>query len=373
MSEAIPVRFVDLPAQYADFEHELVQGLTEIIHRGAFVGGAHLEQFEHKLADFSGTKFAVGCSDGTAALKLALLAAGIKPGDGVIVPTNSFIASAFAVTHAGGRPVFVDCDHRTYLLDIDQVEDQLKAGKARFVMSVHLYGNPCPMNEILALAAKFGALVIEDNAQAIGAELGGQRTGSFGIAAGVSFYPAKNLGAFGQGGAVLTSDPKIAETVRMYAQQGQAETRYYHQVVGYNDRLDTIQGFVLDKLLAKVDDFNARRRQRADWYAARLPGDRIQQRTKQAKPVYHLLEFDCHDAATRDRLADALKGGDIGYGFHYPVPIHKQQAYPEDNALSFPVAESLAERLISLPMHPFLTQEQVGSVCDAVLSVVNGG
>ncbi len=366
MQESQPVGFVDLSAQYADVEKVILDGLAEIIRKSAFVGGPALQEFETKLADYIGTKCAVGCSDGTAALKLALLAAGIEKGDGVVVPTNSFIASANAVVHAGGEPILVDCDAETYLIDLNQVEDALKAGRAKFIMPVHLYGNPCPIQEILALAEKHGAGVIEDNAQAIGALVDGRRTGSFGFAAGISFYPAKNLGAFGQGGAVVTNDESIAQKVRMYAEQGQGSQRYYHEVIGFNDRLHSIQAHVLNVMLDKLDGLNASRLQVADWYAERLPADRIQKRTDNATPVYHLFEYRCDNAEQREKLAAALKENNIACGYHYPVPIHKQKAYAQYNELRLPVAERLAETLVSLPIHPFITGNQVARVCDVI-------
>lgn len=366
------IKFVDLQAQYADVENELVEGIRGIIHSGAFVGGKPLEEFEAALATYVGTKYAIGCCDGTAALKLALLAAGMHPGDLAIVPTNSFIATANAVVHAGGVPVMADCDPYTYLIDLGQVEEALKKQRIRFVLPVHLYGNPCPMVELLALCDKYGAQVIEDNAQAMGARVNGQRTGSFGLAAGTSFYPAKNLGAFGQGGAVMTNDAELARKVRCYVEQGQGGKRYHHDVVGYNDRLHTIQAFVLGKLLPRLDNLNARRLVVANHYAARLPFARVQRRTTDSIPVYHLFEFRCDSLEQRDALALALKQQGIGFGYHYPLPIHKQKAYPDCNGLSLPVAEHLADTLISLPIHPFLTEEEVDRVTVAVKAVVGG-
>ena len=369
MSDAAPVKFVDIPAQYCDIEDEIISALSELIHNSAFVGGPAVTDFETGLAKYVGSKFAIGCSDGTSALKLLLLAAGIKPADGVIVPTNSYIASANAVVHAGGTPVLVDCDPQTYLIDLNQVADALKANKAKFIMPVHLYGNPCPMKEVMSLAKQYGATVVEDNAQAIGAKVDGQRTGTFGIAAGVSFYPAKNLGAFGQGGAILTDDEQLAEKVRMYIEQGQGSQRYYHDVVGFNARLHSLQARVLGMLLDKLDGLNANRLQAADWYAARLGDNRVQKRTPGATPVYHLFEYRCDNTQQRDKLADAFKANNVGFGYHYPVPIHKQKAYPQSNALSLPVAEKLAETLISLPMHPSLSEQQVDQVCKVIATV----
>jgi dTDP-4-amino-4,6-dideoxygalactose transaminase len=369
MAETSAVKFVDIPAQYADIEDKIIVAVANLIRTGAFVGGPTLADFEAKLAEYVGTEFAVGCSDGTSSLMLSLLSAGMGRGDIAVIPANTFIATANAVIHAGGAVTVVDCDPKTYLIDLNQVENVLRAGKAKFVIPVHLYGNPCPMTEIMSLANKYGATVIEDNAQAIGAEVNGRLTGSFGLAGCISFYPAKNLGAFGQGGAIVTSDEDIAATARMYIGQGQGSQRYHHEVIGYNARLHTIQACVLGVLLDRLNELNAARRRAAGWYAERLPADRIQQRTQQGTPVYHLFEYRCDDKAQRDALADALTAADMGFGYHYPIPIHKQKAYPGLNRLSFPVAERLAETLISLPMHPNLTENDVRRVCDVVLSV----
>lgn len=363
---SLPVKFVDLQAQYADIEDRIVAKLADLIHRAAFVGGPEMAQFEQKLAAFCGANHAIGCSDGTSALTLGLLGSGLKQGDGVIVPTNSFIASANAVVHAGGMPVLVDCDPHTYLIDLNQVEDALRQGKAKWVMPVHLYGSPCPMKQILALAERHGAHVIEDNAQAIGAWVDGQRTGSFGLVCGISFYPAKNLGCFGQGGAVLTRDDDLAKLIRTYINQGEGDQRYYHDVVGYNYRLHTMQAAVLTLMLDKLDGLSEQRRQVAKWYAQRLPADRAQRHVPAAVPVYHHFEYRCDSRQHRDRLVEVLKAKQIGFGYHYPVPIHKQKAYPQYNSQSLAVSERLAETLISLPVHPGVTEAQVAYVCEAV-------
>lgn len=370
MTDIAPVKFVDLPAQYADIQDDILAALADIMSRSAFVGGPALAQFEEDLAAYCGTKFAIGCSDGTSALKLALLGMGMEAGDGCVVPANTYIASANAVVHAGGTPVLVDCDGETYLIDLNQVEEALKAGKARFVMPVHLYGNPVAMKALLEIADRYGAKVIEDNAQAIGATVDGRRTGSFGVAAGISFYPAKNLGAFGQGGAVLTSDEQVARTVRMYIDQGQGGEKYYHDVVGFNARLHSVQACILGFLLKKLDGFNAARLKVADMYASRLAADRIQKRTEGATPVYHLFEYRCDSMEQRDKVAEAFKAANVQFGYHYPVPIHKQKAYAASDALSFPVAERLAATQISLPIHPSITEGEVERVCQAVRSAL---
>ncbi len=366
MAENAAVKFVDIPAQYQQFEKELIDGISQLIHRGAFVGGEPLEAFEKSLADFCGVRHAIGCSDGTMALTLSLIASGIKKGDGVIVPANSYIASANAVVHAGGTPLFVDCDPQSFLIDLDAAESVMKKGAASFIIPVHLYGNPCPMEQIMSLSAGYGVKIIEDNAQAIGARLGERRTGSFGVAAGVSFYPAKNLGAFGQGGAVLTNDPEIARCVRMYVEQGQSDRRYYHDVIGYNGRLDSIQARVLGILLSHVDAFNTARLSVADRYATRLDQDRIQSRTPGATPVYHLFEYRCLSTAGREKLVASLQAAGVQFGYHYPLPIHKQKAYAACNGMSMPVSERLADTLVSLPLHPGMSEDEVERVCDVI-------
>ncbi len=361
------IRFVDLRSQYADLEPQILEAIAGTLRTGVFVGGEAVTRFESSLAAFCGAKHAVGCSDGTLALVLGLRAAGLREGDGVIVPANSFIASANAVVHAGGIPVLVDCDPRTYLIDLDRAEEALRKGKAAFIMPVHLYGNPCPMEDVLRLARRHGARVIEDNAQAIGASVGGKRTGSFGVCAGISFYPAKNLGAFGQGGAILTDDDQVATTARMLGDQGQAGRKYYHDAVGYNARLDSMQASILSLLLGRVESFNASRRRVADEYARHLPAERLQVRTAGGVHVYHLFEYRCGSLACRERVAKALRAADIQFGYHYPVPIHKQKAYGRFNGESLPVVESLADTLISLPMHPHLHTDDIERVCAVVM------
>ncbi len=360
------VCFVDIPSQYAEHREELRRLFERVLDSGQFVGGPVLEGFEQALASHLGVGYAIGCSDGTMALVIALLASGIRRGDRAVVPANSYIATANAVVHAGGIPVFVDCDARTYLMDLEKLEAALKSGGVRFVLPVHLYGSPCAMSCIMAMASRYGVTVIEDNAQALGAVIDGKRTGSFGAAAGVSFYPAKNLGAFGQGGAIVTNDPGIAERARIYREQGQGQTRYYHEVVGYNARLDSLQAGWLEILLARLESLNERRRAVAVLYRNSLPEARLQQILPGATPVYHLLELECADLEQRSLVAEKLKKARCDFGYHYPVPIHKQVAYATYNHERHENAERLATTLISLPMHPGLLPHEVQRVCDAV-------
>lgn len=368
MPDISKVNFVDLVAQYADIKEEILADISALLDQSRFVGGPPVANFEAALADYAGVKHAVGVSDGTAALVLALKGAGLRPGDGVVVPTNSFVASANAVVHAGGTPVLLDCDEKTYLLDLDQTEAALADGRAKFILPVHLYGVPCPKDGILEVAQHHDAVIIEDNAQALGAKFAdGTATGSIGAGAGVSFYPAKNLGAFGQGGAILTNSDALAATARMYAEQGTGETRYHHDVVGYNNRLDSLQGAILSRMLPKLDGFNEGRRRAQAWYAERLPADRLQAVPAGVTPVWHLMEYRCDDGDHRARLQSALGEANVGCGLHYPIPIHLQKAYAHLDSGSLPVAEGLAKTLLSLPIHPNLTEAEVEYVCQVVL------
>ncbi len=365
---ADPISFVNILAQYADLTGVLHLAISDAIRKGDFTGGTAVTSFEEELAEYCGVEHVIGCSSGTSALKLALLGMGLEPGDHVVVPTNSFIASASAVVHAAGIPVFVDCDPHTYLMDMAGLEGILQHGSIRFIMPVHLYGNPCPMDAILELAVKYEVSVLEDNAQALGAYYRGERTGSFGQAACVSFFPSKNLGAFGQAGAVLTNDPRVAEIARMYREHGQGTDRYKHQVFGYNDRLDSVQARVLRVLLPKLDELNQKRRQVACWYRKRLPENRLQVCTPGSTHTYHLLPLRCDDTVQREQLITRLRSEEIGFGLHYPIPIHLQPAwnFPMPRHNTRPVAERLAKCLISLPMHPTMTEDQVIRVCDVV-------
>ncbi len=355
----------DLKAQYASIQKEIDDAIKSIIARTNFIQGEEVRLLEKEFAAFCGARFGVACASGTDALHLTLLALGVGPDDEVITSPHTFTATAEAVYYCGARPVFVDIDPRTFNLDPSRLEEKITP-RTKVIMPVHLYGQPADMDPILEIAGRHGLPVLEDACQAHGAEYKGRRVGSIGAAACFSFYPAKNLGAFGQGGAVLTNDEALAAAVRMYVEQGQGSRRYYHDVIGYNGRLHSLQACVLGKLLPKLDSFNAARLRAADWYAACLPADRLQRRTPGSVPVYHLFEYRCDDPAQRDRLAAAFQAAGVPFAYHYPVPIHKQKAYPRHNALSLPVAERLADTLISLPMHPGLTEEQVERVCQVI-------
>jgi dTDP-4-amino-4,6-dideoxygalactose transaminase len=364
------VPFVDLAAQQAEILDRIAPELARLLAAGAFVGGPQVAQFESEFASFAQVKHCVGVANGTDALELALRAAGIGAGHEVLVPANTFIATAEAVVRAGARPTFVDVDDDTLLMDPAAVKAAIGERTAA-VIPVHLYGQLAPMEEIMPIAASLGAVVIEDAAQSQGASRHGRAAGSFALAAGTSFYPGKNLGAAGDAGAVLTSDDQVAHTVRAISNHG-SPRKYEHDVIGFNSRLDAIQAVVLRAKLTRLLAWNESRRAAAVRYDELLGDvDAIQLPQTLAGNVHawHLYVIRVPD---RDRVLKALEGAGIGAAVHYPVPIHLTGAFrylgcaPGD----FPVAERAATQIISLPMFPHLTagqQERVAAALKAAL------
>jgi dTDP-4-amino-4,6-dideoxygalactose transaminase len=360
-----PIPFVDLAAQHREIEVEVMAGFARVVATTAFVGGPDVAEFERSWANYTGTRHAIALANGTDALELALRAAGVGRGDEVIVPVNSFIASASAVVRAGGRPVFVDCDEDYELIDPDAVAGAVTAA-TRIFMPVHLYGQLAPMENLTALAQSTGAVILEDAAQCHGASRHGRRAGAWGVAAATSFYPGKNLGAYGDGGAVATNDEAFAEAVAALGNHG-GRCGYDHPRLGFNSRLDTLQAVVLTAKLARLDAWNAARREAAARYQALLggiPGVRLPQVLPGNEPVWHLYVVRIPD---RDRVLAALRVAGVQCGIHYPVPLHLQGAFAELGYRpgQYPVAERLAGEKLSLPMHPHLTaaqQERVATV-----------
>jgi dTDP-4-amino-4,6-dideoxygalactose transaminase len=359
--------FVDLKGQWAEVQAELLPEIGEIMAVGSFIGGQRVDRFETAFASFCGAAHCVGVANGTDALHLALRAAGVEPGDEVITVPNTFVATVEAIRQCGARPVLVDVRPDTLLMDPQRL-DSARTGRTRVVIPVHLYGLLADMEAIGGWSARTGIAIVEDAAQAHGARRGGCTAGGFGLAAGFSFYPSKNLGAAGDAGAVVTSDAKIADRVRLLRNHGEGE-RYVHDVEGYNSRLDTLQATVLMAKLARLADWNARRRALAAVYRSRLgsmPG--VEPLAAPRDPdshVYHLFVVRC---ARRAALREALAAAGIATGIHYPVAVHLQPAY---HGLgygrgSFPVAEAAAREVLSLPIYPHMTDTQVHRVCDAI-------
>jgi dTDP-4-amino-4,6-dideoxygalactose transaminase len=363
------IPFVDLKAQYAAIKGEIDSAIAEVITSCAFIGGPAAKRFEENFAAYTGAGHAVGASSGTSAIHLALVGLGIHEGE-VITACNTFIATGEAITHAGATPVFVDVDEETQLIDPAAVEAAITS-QTRAIIPVHLYGQPADMDAIGAIADKHGLKVIADAAQSHGAMIDGDRRKTLGDASTFSFYPGKNLGAYGDAGAVVTDDEELAEKMRALSNHGRQD-KYLHFAEGWNYRLDGIQAAILDVKLRHLDECIDRRRSRAERYNERF-ADRVVTPIREVAGrhgVYHLYVIRCQD---RDGLRDALQAKGIASGIHYPVPLHLQPAYGhlgyEKGA--FPNAERVTAEIVSLPMYPELTDEMVDEVAAAVREFVS--
>jgi dTDP-4-amino-4,6-dideoxygalactose transaminase len=359
------IPLVDLQAQHRSIAAEVEAAVRSVMERADFVLGHDVEAFETEYAAYCEAGHAVGLDSGLSALELGMRALGIGPGDEVVTPANSFIASSSAITFTGATPVWVDVDPETSNLDPDAVRAAI-GPRTKAVMAVHLYGQPADMNEISAIAREHGLKVIEDACQAHGARYAGRRVGSLGDFAAFSFYPAKNLGAYGDGGILTTHDPELAEQVRMMRNYGQRK-KYEHVAMAWNRRLDTIQAAVLRVKLRYLDMWNEARRAHAALYDRLLTdsGLVLPRARRVVEHVYHLYVVQ---ADQRDRLLATLRELGIGAALHYPVPIHLQEAYRARGLGrgSFPTTERAAGRVLSLPMYPELGRDQVERIADAV-------
>jgi dTDP-4-amino-4,6-dideoxygalactose transaminase len=365
----VKVPFVDLKAQYEDIQDEIRAAIMSVVEDCAFVGGKYVERFERDFADFCGCKHAVGVSSGTSALHLALMAMGIGPGDQVITAANTFIATTEAISHAGAECRLVDIDPRSYTIETSLIEGAIN-DRTKAIIPVHLYGQPADMDAINEIAAKHDLVVLEDSAQAQGARYQGKRTGSLGTAAAFSFYPAKNLGAYGDAGVVVTDEKDIAERVRLLANHGRRSSTD-HAVEGYNARLDGIQAAVLTTKLTHLDDWNQKRREAADRYNGLLRGlDVITPvQLPDREHIYHLYVIRVRE---RDRVMKELAAREVHCGLHYPIPLHLLDAYkrldkPEG---SYPVTEEVASEILSLPMYPEITEQQQKHVVASLASIL---
>ena len=364
------VPFVDLRAQYQSLAAEVQQAISVVLERGDFVLGREVSLFEEEFAAYCEAEYAVGVDSGTSALELALRAFDIGPGDEVITAANTFIATAFAVSYTGATPVLVDVDPQTYTIDVSLLESAI-TDRTRAIIPVHLYGHPAEMDPIMEMAGRYRLVVIEDACQAHGAKYKGKRVGSLGHAAAFSFYPAKNLGAYGDGGMVVTNDERVAGSLRVLRNYGQRE-KYHHMVQGYNHRLDTLQAAVLRVKLKHLDAWNAARRQHAKLYRELLAHSPVVLPVEAscAEAVYHLYVIRVED---RDGLRVYLQDRGVATGIHYPIPIHLQPSY---RALgykkgSFPVTEGCAEQILSLPMYAELTPASIEYVAEAIRTFVS--
>lgn len=362
------IQLVDLKAQYHSIKSEIDSAIQKVIDNSAFVGGKEVKQFEAEFAAYCEAKACVGVGNGTDAIYLTLRAMGIGPGDEVITVAHTFIATSEAISMTGARPVFVDIKEDTMLMDPALLEQAITP-RTKVIMPVHLYGQPCELDAIMKIADRHGLKVIEDAAQAHGARWRGRRVGSIGEAACFSFYPGKNLGAYGDGGAVVSQDEELIERIRMLANHGRLE-KYTHKMEGVNSRLDGMQAAILRVKLGHLDEWNESRRRLADYYMERLvfPDLILPVISESAQTVWHLFVVR---AAERDRLQAQLKSEGVATGVHYPVPLHEQPAYEHMAILrgSLPITERVAKEVVSLPMYPELTEEHIDSVCSALAGV----
>jgi dTDP-4-amino-4,6-dideoxygalactose transaminase len=359
------VRFGDLAREYAEIQPEIDAAIGRVLRRGWFVLGEELEAFEAAFAGYAGAAHCVGCASGTDAIALALLACEVGPGDEVITVAHTAVPTATAISMVGARPVFVDIHAHTCLMDVARVEDAITS-RTRAILPVHLYGQCVDMDPLLEIGRRHGIPVVEDCAQAHGAAYRGRRAGSMGLLGTFSFYPSKNLGCYGDGGAVVTSDAALATRLRMLRNYGQRQ-RYYHEIKGMNSRLDELQAAILGAKLPHLESWNARRQGLAAYYSHRLGA--LPLRTPACaegnEHVYHLYVIQCQERAA---LQEHLAAQGIQTLVHYPVPIHLQEAYADLGYRpgALPVTERVAASIVSLPIYPQLQEEEAAAVIAAM-------
>ncbi len=365
------IPFIDLKAQYASIKEEIQAAVNATLASTQFTLGKEVAAFEEEFAAYSGGKFGIGVNSGTSALHLALLAAGVGPGDEVITVSCTFVATVAAIDYTRARTVFVDVDSATLNMDVRQVEAAI-TDRTKAILPVHLHGQPADMDPILEIAHRHGLRVIEDAAQAHGAEYKGRRVGSIGDLGCFSFYPGKNLGAYGEGGMVVTNNEDFAHTIRMLRDWGQ-ERKYHHALKGFNYRLEGIQGAILRVKLRHLDAWTEARRRHAAYYNQLLADIDLQTPVEMpyARHVYHVYAVRM---PRRDLLQEALQAQGIQTGIHYPIPVHLQKAYAGFGygTGDLPVTEKATEELLSLPMFAELQDAQIETVCATVLEALDG-
>lgn len=359
------VPFVSFQPMEKELDTELREAFSRVFDNSWYIEGKEDEKFEEAFAEYCGAKYCIGCGNGLDALILILKAYGIGEGDEVIVPSNTFIATALAVSYSGATPILVESTLDYYNIDVTKIEEKITE-KTKAIMVVHLYGQPADMDPILKIAQKYDLKVIEDAAQAHGAKYKGKRVGNLGDAAGFSFYPGKNLGALGDAGCVTTNDPEIAKKVRALGNYG-SDYKYHHIYMGQNSRLDEMQAAFLSAKLPHLDEMNEERRRIANRYLQEICNPKIVLPTvlENTESVWHIFAIRCKE---RDELASKLENEGIGTNKHYPIPIHLQKAYsslgiPEG---SLPIAEEISKTELSLPMYYGMTNEQIDMVIRAI-------
>lgn len=375
MTVAAPVPMVDLREQYLALKPEIDQSLADVLEKTHFIMGENVQSFEAEVASYMDVAHAISCANGTDALHLAMCALGLGPGDEVITTPFTFIATAEAIAYVGATPVFVDIDPTTYNLDVSLIEAAITE-RTRAIVPVHLFGMPCDMQAIVGLAKQHNLKIIEDCAQSFGAVVDGKQTGTIGDIGCFSFFPSKNLGAFGDGGMLITNDDVLAAKLRVLRSHG-SEVRYYHSVIGYNSRLDEMQAAVLRAKLPHIDTYNQQRLRAATRYCEQLSDLPIQlpliaspQGHAPVTPVFHQFTLLCD---RREAIQKALADEQIASAIYYPIPLHQQEAIRAKltRDMPCPVAEDCAKRCVSLPIYPELTNEVIDRICTLIKQAFN--
>ena len=362
------IPMVNLQAQYADIKNEIEQGFAETLANCSFILGPNVQAFEKEAADYLGVKHAIGCASGTDALHLALEATGITAGDEVITSAFTFIATAEAIKYVGATPVFVDIDEKTFNITVDTIEKAITE-KTKAIMPVHLFGQPADLNKIKLLCEKYNLKLIEDCAQSFGASLQGMQTGSFGDASGFSFFPSKNLGAFGDGGLVVTNSDDTAKKLKMLRNHG-SDVRYFHDVIGYNSRLDEIQAVVLRAKLKRIDQYNQSRRHAAHLYSELMADLPLTTPFEDGlgEHVYHQYTLLSDQ---RDEIMQSLQDKQIACAIYYPIPLHQQNVFKQEYAnISLPITESVASSCFSLPICPSLSDQNIKEIVAVIANTL---
>jgi dTDP-4-amino-4,6-dideoxygalactose transaminase len=361
LAQTVP--FFTLTRQYASIKKDMDDAIHDVLERGIFILGENVAEFEMDFSKYVGAKHGVGCGNGTDAIRLALMAAGVGPGDEVIAPSFTATPTVLSVSSLGARPVFVDVDPDSYCIDPDLIENKV-GKKTKAIIPVHLYGQPADMDPIMDIAGKHDIKVIEDCAQAHGAKYKGKMVGSIGDIACFSFYPTKNLGAYGDGGMVTTSDDALAEKVRLLGNMGQKGSVYHSLIVGFNSRLDELQAAILGVKLRHLDSWVDQRRMNAKIYDSLLSGAVVTPAEMgYARHSYHLYVIRTKD---RDGLVEHLGKAGIGCKIHYPLNVHLQQAYSGIGCGSMPISEQYQSQILSLPMFPELAKDEIKQVSEAI-------
>lgn len=366
---------VDLKSQYLKIKNQVDSAINGVLENTQFINGEHVKGFQSELANYMGVKHVITCANGTDALQIAMMGLGLKPGDEVITPSFTYIATTEVVALLGLKPVFVDCDPNTFNISIKEIEKAITS-KTKAIVPVHLFGQSCDMKAILKIAKENELFVIEDNAQAIGSDYFGlaetKKTGTIGNVGCTSFFPSKNLGCYGDGGALMTNDDQLAEKLRMIANHGQSK-RYYHDIVGCNSRLDNLQAAVLRIKLKELDSYILNRRKAADYYDQHLDGVEelsVPFRDDNSNHVFHQYTLKLNDKVNRDKLIRYLASKNIPAMVYYPVPAHQQKMFSNIPATfnTMNNTEWLSERVFSLPMHTELNTKQQNYIIDNILN-----